>query len=178
MNAPTRTAHGHPFTAAAVVGSFTLALVVLLRVAGVFRSADGGLRDWFVGRGFGLDPGVVQPWWDFVVLLPVLYGLVWMVFETPGLARRVLVLLTAEVLLVTASLVAALWGVFWSPVGLVLAVAWGGGCALLWARQHPMPCELPQGTTTEPDRGKIVPMQRKDKADRKKAPRQGSKQGK
>lgn len=163
MNPRSRTAHGHPFTAAAVVGSFTLALVVLLRVAGVFDAADAGFRQWFVGQGFAISPGSVQPWWDFPLVMLVIYSLVWLVFETPGMTRRLLVILTAEVLLLSASLVAALWGVFWTPVGLMLGVAWAGSCALVWARQHPMPCEVPESTADQPDQGKIVPMQREDK---------------
>ncbi len=44
MKSHSPSSHGHPFTAAAVVGSFALAVVVLLRVAGVFDATDASIR--------------------------------------------------------------------------------------------------------------------------------------
>lgn len=153
-------AHRHPITVAAVVGSFALAVVVLLRVLGIFGGSDTGLRNWYVGRGFSVPEGSVQPGWDFLLALVAVYGLVWFLFEIPGTGRRILVLVTALVLLGVGSPVLALWGVFWSPVGAMLGLAWGGFCAIHWARHHPMPCDLPTPRVELPEQGKIVPLTR------------------
>jgi hypothetical protein len=162
MKSHSPSSHGHPFTAAAVVGSFALAVAVLLRVAGAFNGVDASFREWYVERGFGIGEGSVQPWWDFLLVMTVVYALVWLLFETPGTTRRLLVLLTAMVLLFTASPVFALWGTFWSPVGLMLGIGWSGFCTILWARQHPMPCELPDVVVPKPVEGKIVQITREE----------------
>lgn len=169
MKSQSPNTYGHPFTAAAVVGSFALAVVVLLRVAGVFDGTDGSIRDSYLEGGFNVPVGSVQPWWDFLLVMVVIYGLVWLMFETPGTARRVLILLTSLVLLWAASPVMALWGSFWSPLGVMLGSGWAGFCAILWARTHPMPCELPEPVVEKPEVGKIVPMEREEeKKDEKK----------
>jgi hypothetical protein len=170
MKSHSPSSHGHPFTAAAVVGSFALAVAVLLRVAGVFKGTDVSFREWYLERGFGVAAESVQPWWDFLLVLVAVYGLVWFLFETPGMTRRLLVLMTSLVLLLTASPVLALWGTFWSPVGVMLGVAWSGFCAILWARQHPMPCELPAPVVEKVVKGKIVPLTREEEKPEEKGP--------
>ncbi len=165
MNSQSPSSHGHPFTAAAVVGSFALAVVVLLRVAGTFDGTDASILDTYLQSGFNVAVGGVQPWWDFLLVMVVVYALVWLLFETPGTTRRVLVLLTALVLLWAASPVMGLWGTFWSPLGVMLGSAWSGFCAILWARTHPMPCELPERVVEKLELGKIVPMAREEEVE-------------
>lgn len=162
MKSHSPSSHGHPFTAAAVVGSFALAVVVLLRVAGIFNGSDASFRASYVELGFGVEAVGIQPWWDFLLVMGVVYAVVWLQFETPGTGRRVLVLMTSMVLLWAGSPVLALWGVFWSPVGVMLGVGWSGFCAILWARQHPMPCELPVPVVENPVQGKIVSITREE----------------
>lgn len=134
--------HGNPVAAAAVVGSCSLTLVLVLRLAGFLPVGDGALREALLAGGFGIaaEPSGTA-WW---VLLPSAlgaYGLAWILFETPGQLRRVLLLVTVVVLAVMAAVVLGLWGIFWSPLSFLGAVAWSGFCAMLWARNHPMPCE-------------------------------------
>lgn len=142
--------------ATAVVGSFSFALVLVMRVAGLLAPVDNGLASGYVVQGFGLDGSGVQPAWAWPLEALLVFAVVWLMFETPGAGRRVMMLLTALVLMLALSPVLALWGVFWSPAAAGLGTAWGGACALLWTRQHPMPCELPE--EQELRGGKIIPM--------------------
>ena len=142
--------------AAAAVGSCALAILVVIRVAGLLGAVESGLAGHYAARGFGVGASALQPWWDLVLGAFLVYAVVWLLFETPGTGRRVLVLCTVLVLVLALSPVLALWGVFWSPVAAALAVVWGGGSAILWARQQRMPCELP--VSEEVGGGKIIPI--------------------
>ncbi|NNC89457.1 MAG: hypothetical protein HKN82_13450 [Akkermansiaceae bacterium] len=128
-------------TAAAVVGSFALALVLVLRIAGSFGRAEAWLLGSYEAGGFGIEAAFVHPWWGILVAAAGAYGLGWILLETPGLARRILLTATVMVLTAMASVVLGLWGVFWSPVATMTAMLWSGFCAMVWAHQHPMPCE-------------------------------------
>lgn len=146
-------AHGHPLTVAAVVGSFSVAGGLVLRVSGLLQEAEAKLLARYQSAGFALEEGV-QPWWSIFLLLALTYGLAFLVLEVPGAIRRLLVAATVLVLVAAASPVAALWGVFWSPLGALLCGGWGAFCAILWARQHPMPCEQVE----TPGEGKVIPI--------------------
>lgn len=164
MTSQSPTPYGHPLAATAVVGSFACALVLVMRVAGLLTSVDAGLAREYVGLGFGVEGSGVEPAWAVPLVVLLVYGVVWLVFETPGTGRRVMLLLTALVLTVALSPVLALWGAFWSPVSAGLGVVLGGLCAILWARQHRMPCELP--VSQELRGGKIIPMQNSKREDK------------
>lgn len=172
---------GRPIAAAAVVGSSAFALFLVIQVAGLLGSIESGLAGGYAARGFGLSADAVQPWWDFCVCGLLVYAVVWLLFETPGTGRRVMLLLTVLVLVLALSPVLALWDVFWSPYAAGLAVMWGGGSAILWARQQRMPCELP--VVEEVRGGKIIPIKSEevrrepvvDQSERKPAARGGNK---
>ena len=133
-------AHRHPLTVAAVVGSFSVAIGLVIRVSGVLTGAEEGLLARYQEAGFSLQ-ATGQPWWGIVVLMLLTYGLAWLLLEVPGLSRRVMLAFTALILVAAASPVAALWGVFWSPMLAVVCGGWSAFCASLWAWHHPMPCE-------------------------------------
>ncbi len=146
-----------------MVGSFPVALAWVLKAAGFLGQAEATLSHGYTARGFGDFSGAVQPWWELLVVAGLVYALVWLLFETPGAERRVLLTLTATVMVLSMSPVLALWGIFWCPLAAVIGMAWGGFCAILWARQNPMPCELPDEkiedrSQEELQEGKIIPM--------------------
>ena len=145
--------------AAAVVGSFPFSLVLVLRMAGLLEQVETSLAGWYAARGFGVFSGAIQPWWDLLVVAVLVYVLVWLLFETPGTGRRVLLVLSATIMVLALSPVLALWGIFWSPLTAAIGLAWGGICAIMWARQYPMPCELPDRRELDglPE-GKVIPM--------------------
>lgn len=142
-----------------MVGSFAFALALMMRTAGLLAEVERGLAQAFAARGFGEFWEARQPWWDLLLVAVLVYALVWLLFEIPGTGRRVMVLLSATTLVLALSPVLALWGIFWSPLNAMLGVVWGGFCAIMWARQHTMACELPEEEEPEqPQEGKIIPM--------------------
>ena len=150
-DSPAHSSHGHPLTVAAVVGSFSVAIGLVIRVSGVLQGAEQGLLARYQGAGFNLDASG-QPGWGIVVLMALTYGLAWLLLEVPGLPRRVMLAFTALVLVAAASPVAALWGVYWSPMLAVVCGGWSAFCASLWAWHHPMPCERVE----LPGEGKVI----------------------
>lgn len=151
MKVETPPLHGHPLTVAAVVGSFALAVGLVVRVSGVMRGAEEGLLERYRSAGFPIE-GAGQPWWALLLLAVLTYGLSLLLLETPGTGRRVMLALTLLVLVAAASPVVALWGVFWSPLVAVVSGGWSAFCATLWARHHLMPCE----SAELPGDGKVI----------------------
>ena len=152
MNPGTPHSHGHPLTVAAVVGSFALAVGLLMRASGVLRGAEEGIHARYLAAGFPIGESSAQPWWGLLVLGVVVFGLALLLLEVPGTGRRALLALTVLVLMGAASPVMALWGTYWSPLGTLVSGGWCAFCATLWARHHPMPCEVVE----EPKDGKVI----------------------
>lgn len=145
--------HYHPRIVAVVVGSFAMAVGLVLRVSGVLLDVEHALLARYQEAGFPIEANG-QPWWAILLLLGLTYGLSYLLLEVPGLPRRLLLSVSFMVLVAAASPVAALWGVFWSPVVAILSAAWSAFCAILWARHHPMPCEI----VGLPGEGKVIPI--------------------
>ncbi len=148
-------AHHHPLTVAAVVGSFAMAVGLVVRVSGILLGAENALLEFYQNAGFSLDVDG-QPWWAILVLLVLTYGLTFLLLEVPGLSRRLLIAVSFVVLMASASPVLALWGVFWSPVVASLCVGWSAICVILWACRHPMPCE--RGAQEAAGDEKVIPI--------------------
>jgi hypothetical protein len=144
-------------TVVAVVGSFALAVGLVVQVSGVMRGVEEGLLSSYLAAGFSVDAAATQPWWSLLVAAVLVYGLALLLLEVPGLGRRILLASSVLVLLAAASPVLALWGVFWSPLVAMVSGAWSAFCASLWARHHSMPCEA----TIAPGEGNVISMTEK-----------------
>lgn len=70
---------------------------------------------------------------SMLALLIFTVGTVFAVEGTPGVGRRVMLLLSGMVVLGMACPVLALWGVFWNPFVLLISVFWSGMVAMLHA---------------------------------------------
>lgn len=138
-----------PLLVAAVVGSFALAVGLVVRLSGVLGGVEAGLAERYLLAGFPVAQGATQPWWSLLLLVTLVYGMAMLLLDIPGTARRVLVAATSLVLVLSASPVMALWGVFWSPVVAAVSGGWSAFCAILWARHHPMRCEVVEPTVRE-----------------------------
>lgn len=151
MKTETAHAHRHPLTVAAVVGSFSVALGLVVRVSGVMAGAEEGLLRSYQEAGFPITEAG-QPWWSLLALLALSYGIALLLLEIPGTGRRVLLAASLLVLFAAASPVVALWGVFWSPLVALLSGVWSAFSATMWANHHPMPCEYVE----VPGEGKVI----------------------
>ncbi|MBT45162.1 MAG: hypothetical protein CL922_07090, partial [Deltaproteobacteria bacterium] len=61
-------AHRHPLTVTAVVGSFAMAVGLVLRVSGLLVDTEKALLVRYQEAGFPLEASG-QPWWAILVLL-------------------------------------------------------------------------------------------------------------
>ena len=154
MSAKTPDSHGRPLTVALVVGSLSFALGLVLLTSGVLGGIGEKLLAGYRAAGFVLPDDEVGAGWSVGILFVICYGVAWLLLETPGLGRRILLLFTALLLAVAASPVLALWGVFWCPLVVLFAGAWSGFCAIMWGHHHIMPCEVVE----EPHPGKVISM--------------------
>ena len=133
---------GHVMLPLFVFGAVSLLLGTATEVMGVFNGATETLRGWW--RSGGLEvrgeaglPGLVG------ILLTGLasFGLAGAILGTPGGGRRVILGATALFLVVGLIPAFALWGIFWKPFGMLLAVGWSWFSAVIYASRHRMPCE-------------------------------------
>lgn len=69
------------------------------------------------------------------------FGLIAAILGTPGGGRRAILGASALFLSLTLIPAFAVWGIFWKPFGLILAVIWSWFSATIYARTHRMPCE-------------------------------------
>lgn len=109
-----------------------VALVCLL--TGLGDGFASSLHDGYQGLGFPLrgelndaSPGMLG------MLVVVTLGVVVALEGTPGGGRRIMILASGLLLALMASPVLALWGVFWSPFVLMIAMSWSGLAAMIHA---------------------------------------------
>ena len=125
-----------PVTVAAVVGSFAMAVGLVLRISGVPVVFESRLLSIYLENGFSLEAGG-QSRWAVLVLLVLTYGTALVLLRVPGFLRRLLLFVSCLVLVVSASPVVALWGIFWSPAVAILCLSWSAVCVVLWGFYHP-----------------------------------------
>ncbi|GEM_PF-985209 len=147
---------GHPVAGVVLTGSFSLALGLVLWASGLVSAGNEMLLGLYRQAGFALGEGGVAPWWEPLLLVVSVYLVAGLLFDIPGVARRVLTLLTLLVLVAAASPVLVLWGVFWSPLAVLAAGASSGALAIVWSRFHALPCEGAEAVGG----GKVIPMNR------------------
>ena len=69
------------------------------------------------------------------------FGLIGAILGTPGGGRRAILGVSAVLLSLTLIPAFAVWGIFWKPFGMLIAVAWSWFSATIYAQTHAMPCE-------------------------------------
>ena len=70
---------------------------------------------------------------SLIVMVVTTFAAVFSLEGTPGTGRRVMLLVSGLVVLVLASPVFALWGIFWSPAVNVVSILWAGIAAMVHA---------------------------------------------
>lgn len=82
-------------------------------------------------------PGII----GILITAAASFGLIAAILGTPGGGRRTILGASAVFLSLTLAPAFAVWGIFWKPFGLILAVIWSWFSATIYARTHRMPCE-------------------------------------
>lgn len=142
MNSP-RKAAGQVTGPLVIFGLLAMLLGIVSEVVGAFSGMNEGLRGlwesggWVFERELGVpDAGVL------LVMAVASFGLIGGILTTSGRARRVILGVSVIFLGVGMSPVMAVWGVFWEPFGVLLAVGWAWFSASVYASRHLMPCEV------------------------------------
>lgn len=133
---------GHLPVPLLIFGTVSLLLGMMAEVAGVFAGPAGWLRGLWDQQGLEVKaelglPGVIGP----VMTGVACFGLVAALLSTPGLGRRMLLGVSALVLVLGMVPALAVWGIFWNPSAMLLSVAWAWFSACVYAQTHVMPYE-------------------------------------
>jgi hypothetical protein len=133
---------GHVAVPLFLFGVLSVALGVVAEMVGAFRVPTEMLREAWQSGGLEVQaemglPGRV----GFLITTLASFGLVGAILGTPGTGRRVILGITAFFLSLSLIPTFAVWGIFWKPFGLILAVAWAAFSSVIYASRHQMPCE-------------------------------------
>lgn len=109
---------------------------------GAFDGLNEWVRGLWVTNGLEIRGEMGLPGKTGIVLTAaVSFGLIAAILGTPGSARRLILGASVSLLSFTLVPVFAVWGYFWKPFGLILAVIWSWFSATVYAQTHRMPCE-------------------------------------
>lgn len=126
-----------------IFSAVSLLLGFMTELLGVFDGVNASLQTSWEASGFvfrsvsGLPEGI-----GVLVVALAAGGVSASILTSPGNGRRVVLGVTALILSLAFLPAFAVWGVFWKPCGMTLAVFWSWFSSLLYARTHLMPCEI------------------------------------
>ncbi len=132
---------GHVWQAAATIGAMSLSLAVGLELTGgLVRLNDLAMR--FVAAG-GMQscPKRLPDVSIWLVAVLAAFGLAAALLLTSGGGRRILLWLTAVLLMAAWAPVLALAAHFPAVAAPWVAAVWSGACAVFYASRHQMPCD-------------------------------------
>lgn len=120
----------------------SLFLGIGAEVLGVFEGLTEELRGRWQAEGVEIRsemglPGLV----GVLVTAAACFGVIAAIFGSPGGGRRCLLGVSFLFLSVTLAPAFVVWGIFWKPFGVVLAVLWSWFSAMIYAQTHVMPCD-------------------------------------
>jgi len=125
-----------------IFGFVSLLLGTATEVMGAFAGVTGWLRGLWQSGGLTIQAEMGLPGLSGVLITAAAsFGLIAAIMGTPGTVRRIVIGATALLLTLTLIPAFAVWGIFWKPFGMLLAVIWSWFSAFVYAQLHRMPCE-------------------------------------
>lgn len=123
-------------------GFLSLLLGTMTELMGAFSGLTDSLRDLWRSGGLEIQsemglPGTV----GVLITAAACFGVVAAILGTPGGGRRFVIGFSAFFLSMTLIPAFAVWGIFWKPFGMLLAVFWSCFSAMIYAQTHVMPCD-------------------------------------
>ena len=119
-----------------------MALALAMQLLGLFERGDARLQQslsWILSDSF--QTAVSEPVL-FMVAAMFSFGIAFAVLDSPAAWRRIVLGLTALVLVLAMVPVCALWQIYFSPFFVVVAYFWAWFCTMMYTSQHVMPCEI------------------------------------
>lgn len=123
-------------------GGLSLALAFALQSLGLFQQGDIWLQQ-YLSWMFSESLRMTAP--DhllFIVAAIFSFGIAFAVLDSPAAWQRLVLGATALFLVLTIVPACALWQIYFSPFLVGVAFFWAWFCAIMYASQHAMPCEL------------------------------------
>ena len=143
----TRSRHSHPqpaghvLAAGAAIGAMSVLLAAGLELLGVVARLNEGVAGMVSRGGVETFPLALPGWGIWLAAVGFAFGLAGTLLATPGAGRRVLLWLSALVVVAAWAPVLSLAartpeiGAPW------IAALWSGACAIFYASRHRMPCD-------------------------------------
>ena len=119
-----------------------MALALAMQLLGLFELGDARLQQslsWILSDSFQI---VVSEPVLFMVAAIFSFGIAFAILDSPAAWRRIVLGLTALVLVLAMVPVCALWQIYFSPFFVVVAYFWAWFCTMMYTSQHVMPCEI------------------------------------
>jgi hypothetical protein len=134
---------GHVLVPVAAIGGLSLALCGGLSLLGPLERVNAMIAG-FVSRGGLQDyPNRLPAWSIWLATVIFAFGLAYAILATAGNWRRVLLWISAVVLVAAWAPVLSLCAHAPAIAAPWIATVWSGVCALVYAGNHRMPCDEP-----------------------------------
>ncbi|MBT8045029.1 MAG: hypothetical protein KJO79_08765 [Verrucomicrobiae bacterium] len=128
---------------ALLYGGVGLALSVAMQVIGLFKKGDARLLDVLIDPVFNNS---APDQLSMMVLVPVTaffcFGIAFAVLDSAGMWRRVILGVTAFVVVIAMVPTLAVWDIYFSPFLPAVGIFWTWFCTLMYVNHHVMPCEF------------------------------------
>jgi len=133
---------GHFSVPLIIFGFVSLLLGIATELMGTFDGVTEAMRRLWESGGLAIQsemgpPGMV----GILVMAAASFGVIAAILGTPGAGRRAVIGFSAVLLTLTLIPAFAVWGIFWKPFGVLLAVIWSWFSASIYAGTRRMPCE-------------------------------------
>ena len=149
MNHPHQAAQHYPpgrvASSCMLYGAVSMALALAMHLVGLFKQGDVILKQSLAALTSDFYTVVVSDSLLFLVAALFSFGIAFAVLDSPATWRRVVLGLTAFVVLLAMVPVCALWQIYFSPFFVGVAYFWAWFCTMMYASQHVMPCEYHEG---------------------------------
>lgn len=132
---------GHVLVPATLFGSLSILLVVGLKVLGVLNRLDLIIAKTVAQSDLQDFPKSVPPALLWLTAIGLAFGIAHAILHITGFWRRMMLWLTALVLIAAWAPVLSLAAHSPNVAGPWIATLWSGFCALVYARNHRMPCD-------------------------------------
>jgi len=124
-------------------GTVGVSIAIVMQILGLFKLGDNRLTAALLDPVFhGQAPEGVSLFVQVMVCAVLCYGIAFVVLDTAGVWRRVVMGVSVLVLVLAMVPSLAVWNMYFSPFLTVVGVFWAWFFSLMYANHHLMPCEV------------------------------------
>ena len=118
-------------------------LALAMQMTGLFKQGDTQLREKLLGAVFdGAAPEILTMPVLMIFAAVFSFGLAFAVLDSPGTWRRLILGITAVIVVLAMVPTFAVWQIYFSPFLPLIALFWSWFCSLMYANHHVMPCDV------------------------------------